>query len=453
MKKNQVVELTITGISQDGSGVGRHEGMVIFIPMAAVGDRLRVKVVKALKSHAFGIIEEILEPSPHRIENDCPAYKRCGGCSLRHIAYENESEIKAGWLTENLSRIGHIQVEMDTPIAGEQSCRYRNKAQYPVRRVNGKIRTGFYARHTHDLIPVEDCRLQPAFFADIARAFCAFLEDNGIEPYSDSDHSGLVRSLYLRHAAATDQVMACLVLNGNGMPQEEALVACLRGACPQMSSIVINTNRQRGNTLLGDKERTIYGADTIADVLCGVAVELSPRSFYQVNHDGAEALYRKAFAYASPQPGDLILDLYCGAGTIGLSFLAAMQPQAARLIGVEVVEAAVENARRNAAQNGMNHAEFLCADAGGAAQELQKRGLTPDMVLLDPPRKGAAPEVLLAIAQMKPRKIVYISCNSATLARDCARLAELEYRVQRAVAVDMFPRTAHVEAVVLLEKM
>ena len=450
LKKNELVEVTISGISQDGNGVGRHKGQVVFVPMTAVGDRLRVKIVKVLKTHAFGIVAELLEPSPDRVENDCPVYRRCGGCSLRHIGYAGEMVSKSSWLADNMRRIGHIQADWDAAIPAGEACRYRNKAQYPVRRVNGEIRTGFYARHSHDLVPVWDCRLQPAFFADIARAFCAFMEDNGIEPYSDSDHSGLVRSLYIRHAKATGQVMVCVVINGGAIPQEEKLVACLRTACSAITSIVTNTNRQRGNTLLGDRERTIYGTDTITDRLCGVTVALSPRSFYQVNHDGAEALYRQAFAYAQPQPGDLILDLYCGAGTIGLSFLAAMQPQTARLIGVEVVEAAVGNARRNAAQNGMTHAEFLCADAAGAVQELQARGLTPDMVLLDPPRKGAAPEVLLAIAQMKTPKIVYISCNSATLARDCARLAELGYQVRRGVAADMFPRTAHVEAVVLL---
>jgi 23S rRNA (uracil1939-C5)-methyltransferase len=357
-------------------------------------------------------------------------------------------DIKERWVRENLSRIGHVHPEFDPAIPSPREGRYRNKAQYPIRRVNSRITTGFFAPRSHELVPMFDCPLQPEAFADIAKAFCGFIEERGLEPYDEADGSGLIRGLYLRLGEATGQVMVCPIVNGGGIPGEAELVERLLAACPQIETVVININRGRGNAVLGDGERVIHGGGKIEDVLAGARVALSPRSFYQVNRSCAELLYAKALEYAAPAPGDTVLDMYCGAGTIGLS----MAGKAGRIIGVEVVGSAVADARENAVRNNIANAEFILADAVEAAAELEARGVRPDIVLLDPPRKGAAPETLAAIARRAPRRIVYVSCDSATLARDCARLAELGYNAARADAVDMFPRTAHVESVVLLER-
>jgi 23S rRNA (uracil1939-C5)-methyltransferase len=447
LKKNDVIPLTVTAVTQDGNGLGRAEtGMVVFVPLTAAGDVIRARIVKVLSSHAFGVVEEMIAPSPRREENTCPAYKRCGGCGLRHLSYAEELTVKAGWVEENLRRIGHIQVPLEPPIPAPQTERYRNKAQYPIRRVGGSIRAGFYARRSHDLIPVEDCPLQPACFAAIAKAFCGFLEERGLEPYDETTGKGLVRTLYLRLAETTGQVMVCIVANGGGIPGERELVERLRQVHPDIATVVLNINRRRDNVILGDSERILYGDGKIEDTLGGVRVRLSAKSFYQVNRAAAELLYRKALDFAAPHPEDTLLDLYCGAGTIGL----AMAGQVRQVIGVEVVEAAVEDARRNAAANGIPNASFFCANAAAAVELLRERHITPRIAVLDPPRKGADPAVLAALPAMGIDRIVYVSCNSATLARDCARLADLGYKAERAAAVDLFPRTTHVEAVLLL---
>ncbi|MDL2234345.1 23S rRNA (uracil(1939)-C(5))-methyltransferase RlmD [Ruminococcaceae bacterium OttesenSCG-928-L11] len=449
MRKNEIVPLSITDIAQDGNGVGRYEGMVVFVPMTAPGDEIEARIVKVLKHHAYGIVARITSASPHRETPSCPVYKRCGGCSLQHLSYPAELSLKSNWVRENLARIGHLQPQLEAPIPSPQSQQYRNKAQYPIRRQNGHITAGFFAKRSHDLVPVADCILQPAVFADIVGTVCAFLEETGLDPYDEADGTGLVRCLYLRRADATGQIMVCLVINGGGIPGEQDLVSRLTAAFPAIATIVLNINRQRGNAILGDSERILYGDGKIRDILSGVSVELSAKSFYQVNHDGAQLLYQKALEYAAPQADDLLLDLYCGAGTIGLSMAA----QAGRVLGVEIVEEAVTDARANAARNGIANAEFLCADASGAVLELQGRGISPAVVVLDPPRKGTTPEAIRSIVEMHPKRVVYVSCNSATLARDCALFREYGYMLTKAVTVDMFPRTAHVECVVLMTKV
>jgi 23S rRNA (uracil1939-C5)-methyltransferase len=446
ISKNQLIDLTITGLSHEGNGVGRYGDMVVFVSMAAPGDALRVKIVKVLSTHAFAIIHAILTPSTHRIADDCPVYSRCGGCSLRHLSYDAEITVKSGWVTDNLRRIGGVVLPMDAPLPSPHSARYRNKAQYPIRRVNGRLCAGFFARRSHALVPVTDCLLQPAIFSAITAAFLSFLESHDIEPYDEADHSGLIRHLYLRRAGATGQVMVCIVVNGAAVPHEEALVAALLAAYPDIATVVLNTNRRRDNVILGDHQRNLYGNGTISDILCGVKVTLSPASFYQVNREAAENLYQKALEYADPGPDDILLDLYCGTGTIGLSMAARV----GHLIGVELAGSAVRDARLNAAQNGVANAAFIEADAGDV---LSVAGERPTIVVLDPPRKGVDKGTLEAVAAMGPKKIVYISCNSATLARDCAILAALGYKAVKAGAVDMFPRTAHVEAVALLEQV
>ncbi|MFV0400077.1 MAG: 23S rRNA (uracil(1939)-C(5))-methyltransferase RlmD [Oscillospiraceae bacterium] len=448
IKKNQSVWLEITGLTQEGMGVGRMDGIVVFVPMTAPGDRVRAKIVKVAKNHAYGIVEKLERPSADREKNRCPAFGRCGGCSLRHISYEAECREKEGFVRENLRRIGGIEPPLEPILPSPRQERYRNKAQFPVREENGRIRTGFFAPRSHRLIPVEDCLLQPEEFAGITRIFCDFMEEHGITAYEEETHTGLVRTLYLRKAEATSQLMVTVIVNGDTLPHWAELNERLREEFPGFATLVLDSNTSRTNVLTGGREKTLWGEGKITDVLAGVELSLSPASFYQVNREAAEKLYAQALEYAAPQGGEVLLDLYCGAGSIGLS----MAHRVGEVIGVEVVEKAVQDARSNAERNGIANARFLRADAGEAARQLTAEGLTPDIVVLDPPRKGADLATIEAISAMSPGKIVYISCNSATLARDCKLLGERGYKAIKGRAVDLFPRTAHVEAVVLLSK-
>lgn len=446
LKKNESIPLEIVALNHEGAGVGRHEGMAVFVPMTAVGDRIDARVVKVMKSYAFAIVERLGEPSAAREENRCPVYDRCGGCALRHLAYGEELKIKGGWVTDNLRRIGGIVVEPEAILPSPAVDHYRNKAQYPVRMVDGRVRAGFFARRSHRLVPAEDCLLQPAFFGEIVRCVTAFMEEAGIPPYDEENHTGLVRHIFIRHGEATGQTMVWLSLNGEDLPRQVELAERLRAVCPGLASFGIDVNKKRTNVIFGGRLKTLWGGDTIADVLCGVTLRLSPLAFYQVNRGAAEALFRAALAYADPAPGDLLLDLYCGAGAVGLS----MARRVREIVGVEVIPQAVENAKQNAQENGIKNARFLCADAGGAVERFREEGLRPDIIVLDPPRKGADSGVIGCIGALAPGKVVYISCNSATLARDCKLLAELGYRVAKVRAADLFPRTANVEAVALL---
>ena len=448
LKKNMYIPLEIEAISHDGNGIGRHDGMAVFVPKTAIGDRIRTKVVKVHSRHAFAIMDELLEASPQREENKCPVYSRCGGCSLRHIGYEHEVTVKSAGVAENLARIGGVQIAMEPPAPSSREARYRNKAQYPVRSVNGEICTGFFAPRSHTLIPVRDCLLQPAFFADITDTVIDFLREFAIEPYEEETHSGLVRHIYIRYAEETGQVMLCLILNGKELPHSHEFIERMRTACAKITTIVLNSNCARTNVIFGESSKTLYGPGYIVDILCGIRVEISAQSFYQVNRAAAQELYRQALAWIKPGAQDILLDLYCGTGTIGLSMANAV----GQVIGVEVVPQAVDDARRNAQQNEITNARFLCADASGAVQVLQEEGIKPDIIVLDPPRKGVDEQVLESIGAFAPRKLLYISCNSATLARDCKVLQSMGYMVQRARAFDFFPRTAHVETVCSLYK-
>ena len=446
LKKNAVIPLEITQISNEGNGVGRFDGMAVFVPFTAVGDRLRVRVVKALTHYAFGIIEEIVSPAEGRRPDDCPIYRRCGSCSLRHLSYEQELGIKNGWVQENMRRIGRLEVTLPPAIPSPVPDRYRNKAIYPVRLQDGKPVVGFFAKRSHRVEAARDCLLHPAFFGDIAAAFCGWLAGAGVSIYDETAHSGLVRALYIRHAEATGEVMVTVIANGAALPQTSELIAALRTACPAVTSIILNVNREKTNVLLGKSCRTLWGGDTVTDRLCGLSFSLSPLSFYQVNRGGAERLYEVAREFAALSGDEVLLDLYCGAGTIGLS----IAKDARELIGVEIVPAAIENAKQNAAQNGIANARFICADAAEAAARLEREGVAPDVIILDPPRKGCTPELIKTAVRMAPRRVVMVSCDSATAARDAALFKELGYTPQKIQAVDMFPRTAHVESVILM---
>lgn len=449
--KNQLLELEITDLTDQGAGVGRCDGRVCFVPLAVPGDRVRAKVLKPAKNVVYCRLEEVLSPSPDRVEVDCPVYAQCGGCSLRQIRYEAELRLKEQRVRSALRRIGGLEDLPVAPILGAPSRDgYRNKALLPVGMdKNGKPTLGFYARNTHRVVPCPDCRLQPEVFTRVARAFLAWAETSGNSVYDETAHSGALRRLYLRQGEQTGQVLACVVVNGSRLRGEEELVAALRSAAPELTGILLNEHRERTNVALGRKFRTLWGKETIEDKLCGLTFTLSPLSFYQVNRTQAERLYGLAAEFAGLTGTETLLDLYCGTGTIGLS----MAGRARKVVGVEIIPDAVENARQNAAANGIRNAEFLCGDAALAARELADRGERPDVVLLDPPRKGCAPELIETVARdLAPRRVVYVSCDPATLARDLKLFAQRGYRPMQAAPVDMFPATLHVETVVQLSQ-
>ena len=448
LKKNQIEEAEITAMSSDGNGIAKIDGMVVFVPYTAVGDKLKIRIVKVQKNYSFGIIEEILQPSPDRGDDHCPVYKKCGGCAFRHISYEAELRHKAEFVQSNLRRLGGLDPVM-LPITPSPLVQgYRNKAQYPIREYDGKIEAGFFAKRSHRVISCASCDLQPAFFEQILEYTKQFLEEYHISAYDEQTGKGKVRHLYIRYGEVSGEVMVCLVVNSERLPHAAEYVEGLLKVCPQVVSVVLNINREQNNVILGQKCITLYGKDTIEDTLCDVRFELSPLSFYQVNRQAAEKLYRLAAEMAQFEGNELLIDLYCGAGTIGLSMASKVR----ELIGVEIVPDAVENAKENAKRCGVENARFICADAKEAAAQLAAENLHPDVIVVDPPRKGCDLEVLQAIAAMAPKRLVMISCNSASLARDCKELEALGYHLEKAAPVDLFPRTTHVETVVLLSQ-
>ena len=449
LQKNQIIPLRITSMSHAGEGIGRSAcGMAVFVPMSAEGDILSVRIVKVLSNRAYGIIDAIESPSPQRIENDCPAYRTCGGCSLRHISHEAEMRIKESFVRENIRRIGKAEITLEPPIDCARYARYRNKAAYPVRNVSGRAVSGLFAPRSHRLAEVRDCLLQPAFFADITACICNFCNELGIAAYDEEKHMGILRHIVIRYAERTGQVMVSAVINANKLPHSDVLLQRLRAVCPNLTTFLLDHNTRRTNVIGGQKQTVLFGDGFIADEICGIKVELSAGSFYQVNRDVAELLYRQALDYAAPAKDDILLDLYCGTGTIGLSMAHAVR----EVIGVEISQQAVRDAKRNAQRNKIENARFLCADAGEAAKTLAGEGVRPDIVIMDPPRAGADEAARAAICEMNPGRIVYISCNPATLARDIAYLGERGYRPIRGRTANLFARTSHVESVILLSK-
>lgn len=446
-KKNDIVTVEISDVTPAGAGVGKIDGgYVLFVPGTAPGDVIEARVLKTEKSYGYAKIENVVAPSPFRNEQSCPVFPRCGGCLYRHIKYEKELEIKKNWVLQNFRRIGGFDVgDIEIFSAGSPDG-YRNKAQYPAQMIGGKLCFGFYSTHSHRVAPCRACALQPPFYADIVGAAEDFLNRQFIKAYDEESGTGIVRHLFIRHGAGSGEVTVSLIINADALPHSDEFVEAVRGACVNIVSVSLIVNKKRTNEILGDKCEVIYGKDHITDVLCGMRFDVSPLSFYQVNHDGAELLYGLAKRLAAFEGGETLLDLYCGTGTIGLS----MAKDARRLIGVEIIPAAVENAKENAAKNGIGNAEFICADAGEAAVRLADEGVSPDVVVLDPPRKGCGADVYAAIDKMRPKRIVMISCNSATGARDAAEFAKTGYEMKYLAAVDMFPRTGHVETVVLM---
>ncbi len=449
LKKNDIIPLNITSVTGNGQGVGRHEGMAVFVPFTAQGDEISARIVKVNKSYCFGIMEELCTPSPHRITPDCPVYGRCGGCVFRHISYENELEIKADRVAQDMKRIGKVEPHMLPIIPSPDIDRYRNKAMIPIAPDGDKIVTGFYAPRSHRVLPCGDCKLQPEEFAHITKAVVEYADICGVMPYDELTKRGILRHIFLRHAQSSGQIMVVLVVTDFDLPNKDILIQKITDAYPNISGILLNKNAEVTNVILGKQNKLLWGTELLRDELCGLKIDLSPHSFYQVNKRGAEVLYGEAARMAELSGNELVLDLYCGAGTIGLS----MADKASGIVGVEIVPQAIENAKENAKNAGINNARFICADAATAAERLATEGLHPDVVLLDPPRKGCDVATIEAVCQMSPERIVMVSCDSATAARDVALFETKGYKATLCRPVDMFPRTGHVETVLLLSKL
>lgn len=447
LEKNRQYEAVVTDYTAEGQGVARVEGCAVFVPNAIAGEKYSIRIEKAAKTWAAGKIVEILEKSPHRLQRECPISSGCGGCDFWHMDYEEETRLKAERVRQCLNRIGGEALE-EMPILSAPTCKaYRNKAQYPVSSHKGRVYAGFFKAGTHQVVENEKCLILPPDTDRVRHIVIDYVNQFGITAYDETTGKGLLRHIYVRRGQVSGQVLVCLAVNGRKLPKWEELAERLK-AVPGFTTLVLSVNTKKGNTVLGDEEIVLYGPGYIEDTLCGLTFRLSPRSFYQVNHHQAQRLYEAAIAQAEITKKDLVLDLYCGVGTITL----AMAKAAGRVIGVEVVEQAVEDAKENAKRNGIGNAEFFCGDAGKAALSLEEQGIHPDVVVVDPPRKGLNSDTIEALTRMAPKRIVYVSCDPATLARDVALLKEHGYRLQTAQAADLFPRCSHVESIVCLSR-
>ncbi|MBQ8056768.1 MAG: 23S rRNA (uracil(1939)-C(5))-methyltransferase RlmD [Ruminococcus sp.] len=439
-------------MTSDGSGVGKADSMVIFVPDTAVGDVCDVRILKVKKNVCYGKVEKIIERSDDRVDPVCPVSSRCGGCVYRHMSYDAELRIKHKKVYDAVTRIGKVDGDKVKEIIGayeNQTNRYRNKAQIPVGlSKTGEVEMGFYSRHSHRIAPCDDCLLSPEIFTQISDTFKEFVTKYPYLIYSEEKHSGKIRHLYLRIGEKTGEVMVCVVVNGRSFDHQDELFNSIIEKYPEVKSIVINVNKAKTNVILGYENIVVFGKESITDVLCGLKFELSPLAFYQVNRTQAQRLYEKAKEYADLSGNEVLIDLYCGTGTIGLS----MANSCKTLIGVEIIDEAIENAKKNAENNGISNARFICGDAEKAATELQKEGITPDVIIVDPPRKGLTEKLIHTIVEMNPKRVVYVSCDPATLGRDLKIFEELQYFAKEITPVDLFPRTAHCESVCLLSK-
>ena len=445
LEKGKIYEAVISDYTAEGQGVAKIEGCAVFVPNALFGERCRIRIEKAQKTWAAGKITEILERSPHRVNRECPVAKLCGGCNFWHMDYEEECRLKADRVKQALNRIGGESLDT-VPLMAAPSCsNYRNKAVYPVGSKKGRVYAGFFRAGTHQIVENEGCRILFPEADAVKDTVIRFLNAHHISAYDETTHQGLVRHIFVRRGWISGEILVNITINGRKLPKKEALIENLK-QIPGFRTLVLSVNTKPGNSVLGDEEILLYGPGYIEDTLCGLTFRLSARSFYQVNHPQAQRLYEAAIQQAGITKDDLVLDLYCGVGTITL----IMAKQAGKVIGVEVVEAAVRDAKENAIRNGIHNADFYCMDAGKAALELESQGIRPDVVVVDPPRKGLNADAIEALHRMNPRKIVYVSCDPATLARDVALLKEKGYRLLSAQAADLFPRCAHVESIVCL---
>lgn len=446
MKKNEIHRAVIAGCTSEGQGVARLHGRAVFVPGTARGDECLLRIVKAGPSGpAYAKLEELLVPSPARQTPECPVHSACGGCHFQHISYGEELALKAERVRDAFARIGKLALPIEEIISAPDTSAYRNKALLPVRDTGGGPVTGFFRARSHDVVPVDRCGLQSDEAGQLSEALLAWMRAYRVPAYDEASGEGLVRHLFVR-VAGGGEALCCIVATAAALPRTQELVTRLRAACPALVGIVLQTNTRRDNVVLSGPLYTLWGRDFLEDTLCGLRFRLSVTSFYQVNRAQAERLYERAAAYAALRPGETLLDLYCGVGTLTLY----LGQKASRAFGVEIAPEAVQNARENAALNNMRHVTFLEGDASDAAAHLRADGVRPDVVTVDPPRSGLDAALIHTVAEMAPSRVVYISCDPATLARDLSRFGEQGYGAETCTIVDMFPRTAHVETVVLL---
>jgi len=443
--KNELHTVQIEGYTSEGEGVARILGQVVFVKGAIEGETCEIRILRTTKNVAWAKIETLLASSPHRLEPACPAFGPCGGCDFLHMHYEEELRAKQKRITDALTRVGGLSIPIAPIIGADEQSHYRNKAIFAVG--DGSV-TGFYRRRSHQIIPVANCLIQAKSANRAALALREWMTAHNIPAYQETTGKGLIRHLFVREAQSSGKSAVCIVATSAKLPLQDILIETIRRHCPEASSILLCVNRDLGNVVLEGKFRTLWGEDALTDTLCGLKFRLSPRSFFQINPPQAERLYEKAREYAGLTGEETLLDLYCGTGTITL----IMAKHAKQAIGAEIVPPAIADAEENARANGIKNAEFLLGDAGEAAKQLEACGLKPDVIIVDPPRKGLAPEVIEQIVKLTPKRVVYVSCDPATLARDLGRFAEEGYQTRELTPLDMFPRCAHVECVALLER-
>ncbi len=447
-RKNDIVTLKIEDCGIDGEGIGKADGFTVFVKDAVIGDTVRAKIMKAKKNYGYGRLEEIITPSPDRVEPKCQFARQCGGCQLQALSYEKQLEFKTSKVRGHLERIGGFtDIPMEKILGMDQPFHYRNKAQFPVgKSKDGRIITGFYAGRTHSIIENRDCALGVTRNKEVLDRVIAHMEKFHIQPYDENTGKGVVRHVLIRYGFFTDEMMVCLIINGENLPGEEALVKSLR-QIPETVSVMVNVNKKRNNVILGEKVRLLWGQPYITDKIGEISYQISPLSFFQVNPYQTGRLYGKALEYAQLSGNETVWDLYCGIGTISL-FLA----QKAKMVrGVEIIPTAIENAKENARLNGFANTEFFVGKAEEVLPEqFARTGERADVIVVDPPRKGCDETLLSTIIKMQPDRVVYVSCDSATLARDLKYLCERGYELKKVCPVDMFPNTVSVETVVLL---
>ncbi len=449
IEKNKNYIIDIEDMNHEGQGIGRINGMAVFVDGALIGEKVEIKVIKVLKNYAIGKMVRIRNTSYNRIEPFCSAYKHCGGCSLQHMNYGSQLKFKTNLVRETLKRIGKIgDALVQNTIGMESPYKYRNKVQYPVGLINGKPVVGYYAKRSHEIVGIESCDIQDFIGDKVREIFQGFIADNNISVYDEIKHRGLVRHLIVRTGFKTGEVMVIVVINGRGLPGKELLVNSLLKEIPVIKSIVLNMNTSKTNVILGNQNIKIFGKNTITDYIGKFKFRISPLSFFQVNPVQTEILYNKALEFAGLSGNETVFDLYCGTGTISLF----MAQKAKQVYGVEVVEDAVLDARKNAKDNGVENVEFIAGDVEKIIPVLYRQGVKADVVVVDPPRKGCEIALLDTIVEMEPDRIVYISCNPATLARDLMYLEEKGYKTVEVQPVDMFPWTGHVECIALIQK-
>lgn len=449
LEKNQLFTLTVDGFGQDAQGVCRADGMAVFVPGALPGEQVRVRIVKPMKNYAFGRLEAVLEPSAERAEAVCPSYKRCGGCVAQHMTYEASLEMKRVQVRDLLQRVGGVKIDVPPVMGMDEPWHYRNKGSYPIGFVDGQVNAGFYAQRSHELValPEDGCPIQQGDSYAAVKACISYMRTYGVQPYDEKRHEGLVRHVMTR-TTSDGQTMVVLAINGQRLPHEEQLIDTLKGSVPGLRSVIVSVNTKQTNVILGTSLRTIYGEAVLEDKLCGLTFEVSALSFFQVNPKQTEKLYDLAIDFAGLDESQTVVDAYCGAGTISL----LLAQHAKSVVGIEIVPEAIADAKRNAARNGISNARFICGASEDVLPRLQKEGMKPDVVVVDPPRKGCDEKLLATLSLVKPERIVYVSCNPATLARDVARLVEGGFKLERVACVDMFCWTGGVETVVLMTR-